>query len=195
MSSATELIKNLREMTGCGVVDCQQALREEGDDLERAVVLLRQKGKAKAAKKAQRETHEGAVVSYVHSNGKIGVLVSLRCETDFVARNERFLALAHDIALHVAAMDPMAVQTEDIADDLLAEEKSIAEQQAKTSGKPAEIQAKMVEGRLKKFKEERTLLPQAFVKDPNKTVQDLINEAVATLGENITVGGFKRLEV
>ncbi len=195
MAATTELIKKLRALTGCGVVDCQEALREAGDDIDRAVNILRQKGKAKAAKKAQRETREGVVVSYIHSNGKIGVLVSLLCETDFVARNEKFQELAHNIALHVAAMDPMAVRAEDVADELVAEERQIAEQQAQASGKPKEIQAKMVEGKVKKFKEERALLPQPFVKDPSKKVEDLINEAVAALGENISVGGFKRLEV
>jgi elongation factor Ts len=193
-SNATQ-IKELRELTGCGIMDCKEALKESGDDLEKAALLLRKKGKSQAEKKATRETKEGVVVSYVHSNDKIGVLVTLLCETDFVARNEKFKELAHNIALHVAAMDPVAVAPEDVAEEAVAQEKEIAQEQADASGKPDEIKEKMIEGKLKKFKEERALLTQAYVKDQAKTVADVINESIAELGENITVAEFVRLAI
>jgi elongation factor Ts len=191
----TEQVRELRERTGAAVLDSKQALVEANGDMEKAITILRTKGKAQAAKKAERATREGVVTAYVHSNNKLGVLVSLQCETDFVAKGERFQALARDIALHVAAMDPLAVSVDDIDPALLQSERAIAEEQAAGSGKPADIQAKMVEGKLKKFKEERALLSQTFVKDPSKTVADLISEAVAELGENITVGGITRLAI
>ena len=188
-------IKELRTRTGCGIVDCKEALEETGGDIDEAITVLRKKGKAQAAKKAQRDTREGVVASYIHSNSKIAVLVSLLCETDFVARNEKFQELAHNIAIHVAAMEPVAVRPEDISEEAVAEEQAIALDQAEKSGKPKEIQEKMIKGKLNKFRTERALLTQPFVKDPNKTIEDLIGEAVGELGENITIGEFTRLSI
>ncbi|HLD26284.1 MAG TPA: translation elongation factor Ts [Candidatus Andersenbacteria bacterium] len=188
-------VKELRALTGCALMDCKEALAASNGDIEQAIMQLRTKGKTHAAKKSARPTAEGAIVSYVHSNGKIGVLVSLLCETDFVSRNEKFQALARDLALHIAAMDPTAVSPEDIPATLLAAEEAIATEQAKTSGKPFEIQQKMIEGKLNKFRAERALLTQSFVKDPNKTITNLINEAIAELGENISVAEFRRLSI
>lgn len=187
-----EQVKELRARTGCGVVDCQQALAEAGDDVEQAVMLLRKRGVIKAAKKADRATHEGTVATYVHGN-KIAAVVALQCETDFVGRNGKFQELARNIALHIAASDPLVVRPEDVPEGLVAQEEAIAQEQAAGSGKPAEIQAKMVVGKLKAFREERALLTQPYVKDPGKTVNDLINEAIQELGENISVGEFKRI--
>ena len=190
-----EQIKDLRFRTGCGIIDCKEALQASGDDIDQAITLLRKKGKAQAEKKASRETQEGVVVSYIHNNNKIGVLLTLLCETDFVARNERFQELAHDIALHIAAMDPVAVSPDDIDSKLINKERQLAEEQATESDKPAAIQAKMIEGKIKKFKEERALIKQAFVKDPNKTIEDIIGEAVGELGENITIKEFSRFAI
>ena len=188
-------VKELRLRTNCGIVDCKQALEASNGDIEQAITWLRKKGKATAAKKSSRTTSEGVVTSYIHGNQKIGVLVSLLCETDFVARNERFREVAHDIAVHIAAMDPMSVSPEGIPAELIEAEKAIASEQAKASGKPDAIQQKMVEGRLKKFTEEKSLLTQPFVKDPGKTVADIINEAISELGENISVGTFTRVSL
>lgn len=192
---ALEQIKELRSMTGCGMVDCKEALEEADGDLDNAVSLLRKKGKVKAAKKSDRETAEGVVSTYVHGNNKLGVMVKLLCETDFVARNDRFQELAHDIALHIAAMEPIAITPEEVDVSMVEKEKELAEEQAKESGKPEDIQAKMVEGKINKFKEEKALLRQPFVKDPSKVVQDIIDEAVQELGENISVAGFYRMEI
>lgn len=186
-------IKELRERTGCGVVDCKEALIEAQGDIDTAITILRKRGIAKAAKKAQRTTREGVIDAYIHNNKRIGTIVSLLCETDFVARNAKFQELAHNIAVHIAAMDPLAVRPEEIPTETLKAEQEIAQQQAATSGKPTAIQEKMIEGKLKKFREEKALLSQPYVKDPSKSVTDLINEAVAELGENITVGGFARI--
>lgn len=195
MPFTMEQIKELRTRTGCGIIDCKKALQETDGDIDKAITNLRKKGKAQAAKKAERDTREGIVASYIHSNNKIAVLVSLLCETDFVARNEKFQELAHNIAIHVAAMEPVAVRPEDISEEAIAEEQAIAADQAEKSGKPKEIQEKMIEGKLNKFRTERALLTQPFVKDSNKTIEDLIGEAVGELGENITVGEFTRLTI
>jgi elongation factor Ts len=190
-----EQIKDLRARTGCGVLDCKEALKEAGDDIEQAINILRKKGKAQVAKKAERDTREGVVVSYVHSNNKLGVLVTLLCETDFVARNEKFKSLAHDIALHIAAMDPLAVSPDDIDEALISSELTIAKEQAAATDKPAAIQEKMVAGKINKFKAERALLQQPFVKDPTKTISDLITATVQEVGEKITVSEFTRLSI
>jgi elongation factor Ts len=195
MTFTMEQVKELRTRTGCGIVDCKEALQETDGDITQAITSLRKRGKAQAAKKAERDTREGVVASYVHSNNKIAVLVSLLCETDFVARNEKFQELAHDIAIHVAAMEPVSVSPEDISEEVMAEEKTVALDQAEKSGKPKEIQEKMIEGKLNKFRTERALLTQSFVKDPNKTIEDIISEAVGELGENISVGEFTRLSI
>lgn len=188
-------VKELRRLTGCGILECNEALKEAGDDINQAVILLRKKGAVKAAKKADRDTSEGIIASYVHTNGKIAVLVSLLCETDFVARNEVFQELGKNIALHIAAMAPIVVSPDDVGESELAAERDIAEGQAKASGKPEEIQVKIVEGKLKAFRAEQSLLTQPFVKDPAKTIEQLIQAAIQELGENITVKEFARLSI
>jgi len=190
-----ESVKELRARTGCGIVDCKEALEEAQGDLDNAVVVLRKKGVVKAAKKSERDTNEGVVSSYVHSNNKVAVLVSLLCETDFVARNEKFQSLAHDIALHIAATDPLVVSPEDIDEETIEAERAVALEQAKEGNKPEEIQKKIVEGKLNSFKEERALLTQPFVKDPSKKVEDLLKDAVGELGENISIGEFSRIQL
>lgn len=190
-----DLIKELRARTGGGIVECKEALAEAKGDLEAAIVILRKKGVIKAAKKADRTTGQGIVAVYLHSNQKLGVLVSLRCETDFVARNEKFQELGRAIAMHIAATDPLAVSPADIDPALVESERAIALEQVQASNKPAAIQAKMLAGKLKAFTEERALLTQVYVKDPSKKVQDLITAAVQELGENITIGSFTRLWV
>jgi elongation factor Ts len=189
------LVKQLRARTGGGIVESKEALEAAHGDVEAAIVLLRKKGVIKAAKKADRATGEGLVATYIHGNGKLGVMVALRCETDFVARNAKFQELARNIAMHIAAADPIAVSPADIDPALVAAEKEIALEQAGASNKPAAIQEKIIAGKVKAFTEERTLLTQPFVKDPSLTVQDLIKAAIAELGENITVSEFKRLTI
>lgn len=195
MTISMTQVKELRTRTGAGVVDVKSALAEAKGDVEQAITILRKKGKASAAKKATREVKEGIVASYMHSNQKIAVLVSVLCETDFVARSPRFQQLARDIAMHIAAADPAVVSPDDVPEADVEAEKAVALEQDAMKGKPAEIQEKIMIGKLKKFREERALLTQPFVKDPNKTVADLIHEAVGELGENITVGEFKRLAI
>lgn len=195
MTITLEQIKELRARTGAGVVDVKAALAESRGDIEAAVTILRKKGKASAARKASRQTREGVVGSYIHSNHKIAVLVSVLCETDFVARSDRFRTLVRDIAMHIAASDPLVVSPDDVPESEVEAERQIALEQAAAKDKPAAIQEKIVSGKLKKFREERALLTQPFVKDGSKTVADIIHEAVSELGENITVGEFKRITI
>ncbi|ADU96064.1 translation elongation factor Ts [Thermovibrio ammonificans] len=191
----TQMIKELREKTGAGIVDCKKALQEAGGDIEKAVEILRKKGAAKAAKKAERATAEGAVFSYIHAGGKVGVLVELNCETDFVARNETFKELGHEIAMQIAAMAPEFVSREDVPAELVEKEKEILKQQALAEGKPEHIVEKIVEGRLNKFYSEKCLLEQPWIKDDSKTIKDLITDYITKLGENIKVRRFARFEV
>jgi elongation factor Ts len=189
------LVSELRARTGAGIMDCKRALTETGGDLEKAVDVLRKSGIARAAKKAGRATAEGLIHSYIHPGGKIGVLIELNCETDFVARNEMFKALAHDLAMHVAAARPLAVRREDVDPELVARERALYEAQARETGKPEPVVQKMVEGRMAKFYEESVLLEQGFVKDPEKKVEDVVKEHISTIGENIVVGRFSRFEL
>jgi elongation factor Ts len=189
------LVSELRARTGAGIMDCKRALAESGGDLELAVESLRKSGIAKAEKKAGRATAEGLVHAYIHPGGRIGVLVEVNCETDFVARTDNFRALVHDLAMHVAAARPLSVRREDVPADLVAREKRLFEEQAKESGKPAPVIQKMVEGRLNKFFEESVLLEQPFIKDADKKVDTIIKEAIATIGENIRVSRFTRFEL
>lgn len=189
---SAEQVKNLREKTGAGMMDCKKALVEANGDFDKAVDLLREKGLAKAAKKADRVASEGLVVSYIHGNGRIGVLLEVNCETDFVARNEEFKALCHDIAMQVAASNPEYVSRDEVPEEILEKEKSILRAQALNEGKPEKIVEKMVEGRLEKFYQENCLLDQAFIKDQDVNVQQVVNEAIAKLGENMTVRRFAR---
>jgi elongation factor Ts len=188
-------VSELRARTGAGMMDCKRALEEAGGNLSKASEILRKKGIAKAEKRAGRTASQGLVVSYIHHNQQVGVLLELNCETDFVARNESFGQLARDIALHVASADPIGVNPEDIPADLLERERRIAEEQVAAEGKPEQIRGKIVDGKLKKFVAERTLLEQPYVRNDKITVGELIKEASGKLGEAITVRRFARFQV
>jgi elongation factor Ts len=186
------VVRELRERTGAGIMDCKKALAESGGDLEKAVDYLRQKGLAAAARKVDRVAADGAVGAYVHPGGKIGVLVEINCETDFVARTAEFQALLKDMAMQVAAANPRYVRREEVSADELEKEKSIYRQQALESGKPERVVEKIVEGKMDRFYSEVCLLEQAFIKDPDRKVSDIIHDAVGRLGENIQVRRFAR---
>lgn len=188
-------VKELREKTGAGFMDCKKALAETAGDIEKAVDYLRKKGVAAAAKKASRAVSDGAVGAYVHPGGKIGVLLEINCETDFVARNAEFQSLLKDVAMQIAAANPRYVRREEIPPQELEREKAIYHQQAQDSGKPEAIVEKIVEGKMERFYSETCLLEQPFIKDPDRKVLDLINEAVARLGENIQVRRFARYQL
>jgi elongation factor Ts len=192
MAIDQEKIKTLREMTSAGILDCKKVLEETNGDLEKAASLLRERGIVKAVKKMDREASEGAIISYVHHNGKIGVLVQLNCETDFVARNEKFLELGRNIAMHIAATNPQFIKSEDVTPDVIEKEKEIQRAALIEEGKPADKIDKILEGKIKKFVSDICLLDQPFVKEPDKTVGDIIKSAIAQLGENIAVGRFVR---
>lgn len=192
---STQDIQQLRSETGAGIMDIKKALEEAGGDLEGARDILRKRGAATAAKKGERETHEGLVVSYIHPGGKVGVLLKLYCETDFVARTDDFQQLAADIAMHIAAMSPQYVSREAVPADVVEKEKEVYAEQVAGEGKPADITEKIVEGKLEKFYAENVLPEQSFVKDSDKTVKERIEEAIATLGENIQIGDFVRFEL
>ena len=195
MVSTIEKIKQLREETAAGMMDVKRALEESEGDVEGARRVLRERGQAIAAKKSARETHEGLIESYIHFNGRLGVLIEVNCETDFVARTPEFKEFARNVALHVASMNPLAVSEEGIPQEALDEERSIAQKQAADSGKPGNIQDKIVEGRVNKFVKERALLTQDYVKDPDRTVGGLLQETIQKLGENIVVRRFVRYEL
>jgi len=188
-------VKELREKTGLSMGECKKALVETDGNIEEAITLLRKKGMDAASKKAGRTTAEGLVGSYIHSNGKLGVLVEVNCETDFVARNEAFQELVKDIAMHIAASEPRFVRKEDVTDEILAQEKEIYLGQVRAQGKPEHIAEKIVEGKLGKFYEEYCLLEQPFVKNPDMTVGQLVSSKVAEIGENIQVRRFVRFKV
>jgi len=189
------IVKELREKTGAGMMECKKALEATGGDMEKAIVFLREKGMATAQKKSGRTAKEGLIASYIHAGGKIGVIVELNCETDFVARNEDFQALAKDIAMQVAAVKPLYVTREQVPADVLQKEKEIYLTQAKTSGKPEKVWDKIVEGKLEKFYEEVCLYDQPFIKDPNLKIKDLVVQAVSKIGENIQIRRFSRFQV
>jgi elongation factor Ts len=189
------LIKDLRERTGAGMSDCKKALTEVDGDIDKAIDYLRTKGLAKAAKKAGREATEGAVVSYIHGGGRIGVLVEINCETDFVARNEDFQAFTRDVALQIAAMNPQFVRKDEVVQDVVDRERSVLLAKAKESGKPEPVVQKMVDGQISKWMKEICLMDQAFVKDPDKTIEQIQQELVAKIGENIKVRRFVRFEL
>ncbi len=192
MAITAEQVKELRERTGAGMMECKKALEETGGDMEKAIDLLRAKGAAKAAKRAGREAREGAIGSYVHMGGKIGVLVEVNCETDFVARTEDFQALVRDLAMHIAAANPLAVTPEDIPQEIVERERAVFLEQVKEEGRPEHLHERIVEGKMKKFFEDNALIHQAFVKDPDKTIGQLITEVSAKTGENIVVRRFAR---
>ncbi len=195
MEITAQMVKELRERTGAPMMDCKAALTEAKGDVEAAVDVLRKKGLAAAAKKAGRVTAEGAVGSYIHGGGKIGVLVEVNCETDFVARTDQFLELVRDIAMHIAAAEPKFVQREEVTPEVLERERAIFSEQAAASGKPANVVEKIVQGKLEKYYSEFVLLEQPFVKDSDKTVGQLIAEKMAKIGENIQVRRFTRFKL
>ena len=195
MSSMGALVKELRGKTGAGILDCQNALKETDSDIEKAIDLLRQRGLAAAQKKAGRETKEGVVSSYIHAGSKIGVLVEVNCETDFVARNEEFQALVKDVALQIAAANPSYVKREQVPPEQVEREKAIYLAQAKELGKPAAAIEKIVQGKLEKFYQENCLLEQSFIKDPNVTITEILTQKIAKLGENITIARFTRYQL
>jgi elongation factor Ts len=195
MAGNTALVKELREKTGAGILDCQKALVESGNDIAKAVDYLRQKGLAAAQKKAGRETNQGLVHAYIHAGGKIGVLVEVNCETDFVARNDEFKAFVNDVALQVAASSPTFVRRDDVPKEVVEKEKSIYEAQSKEMGKPPAAWPKIVEGKLEKFYQETCLLEQAFIKDPSITINDLLNQKIAKIGENMNIRRFTRYQL
>jgi elongation factor Ts len=190
-----KLVKKLREMTGAGILDCKKALEETGGNLEEAVELLRKKGIAKAAKKASRETKEGIIHSYIHAGGRVGVLLELNCETDFVARNELFKELANELALQIAAMKPKYVSREDVPREVIEKEAEIIREAALAEGKPPHIAEKIAEGKVEKFFKEVVLLEQPYIRDDKKTIEELIKEYIAKLGENIKISRFCRYEI
>lgn len=190
-----EKIKKLRVQTGAGMVDIKKALAEAGGDETKAIEVLRKKGLEKASKKSERTTQEGVIGSYIHSNGKVGAMVKLLCETDFVARNDEFRALATDIAMHVTAMNPQYVKPEEVSEEAVSKEKEIWTEQLKNENKPEDIIPGILAGKEKKFRAEVSLLTQPFVKNPDQTIEELISEKIAKIGENIQVGEFKRLEL
>jgi elongation factor Ts len=195
MTISTDLIKKLRAMTGAGMMDVKKALDETAGDVDKAALLLRERGIAKAAKKSDRVAKEGVVGHYVHHNHKIAVLVELNCETDFVARNPSFQELAKNLAIHVAMANPQYLRREDVPEHVVEEERQALRGQAREEGKPEAIIEKMVEGRLAKFFAEACLLEQPYIRDDKKTIDQLVKESVATIGENIQVGRFSRIAV
>lgn len=195
MEISAKVVKELRERTGAGMMDCKRALQEMDGDMDKAIDFLREKGLASAAKKQGRIAAEGIVDSYIHMGGKVGVLVEVNCETDFVARGDQFKELVHDIALQIAAAKPLYVTKEEVPAEVLEEEQKILKVQAMNEGKPEAIAEKMVQGRIKKYYEEFCLLEQPFVKDSSKTINQLITEAIASIGEKITVRRFARFEM
>ena len=195
MAGASQLVKELREKTGAGILDCQKALQESGDDIEKAIDYLRQKGLAAAQKKSGRETNQGLIHAYIHMGGKIGVLIEVNCETDFVARNEEFKAFVNDLALQVAAAKPSYVKREDIPKEVVDKERAIYEGQAKEMGKPPAAWPKIVDGKLEKFYQESCLMEQAFIKDPAVMVKDLLAQKIAKIGENMNVRRFTRYQL
>jgi len=195
MAGQSTLVKELREKTGAGILDCQKALQESANNIDKAIDYLRQKGLAAAQKKAGRETNEGTISAYIHSGNRIGVLVEVNCETDFVARNEEFQTFVKDLALQIAASNPSFVKREDVPSELIEKEKMIYLAQAKEMGKPEPAWPKIVEGKLEKFYQESCLLEQAFIKDPGVSIKDLVAQKIAKIGENICIRRFTRYQL
>ena len=188
-------VKKLRDMTGAGMMDCKKALEDTGGDLEKAVDLMRSKGAAKAAKRAEKSANEGIIGSYIHFDNKTAVIIELNCETDFVANTDDFKGLARDLAMHIASTSPLSISPDEIDPDVVARERAVYVQQVKEEGKPEQIADKIVEGKMQRFFKENTLLAQSFVKDPDKTILDLINEVSSRTGEKIEVARFSRMKV
>ncbi|MDY6910264.1 MAG: translation elongation factor Ts [Thermodesulfobacteriota bacterium] len=192
MEITAAMVRDLREKTNAGMMDCKKALQETNGDMEKAVDLLRKKGLATAMKRAGKAAGEGLIHAYIHAGGRIGVLVEVNCETDFAARSEAFQEFVKDVAMQIAATSPLGIEREDVPQEIVERERAIYVEQARESGKPENIIEKMVEGRLRKFYEENVLLEQSFVKDPDKTIQDYLNELVAKTGERVVIRRFTR---
>lgn len=195
MEVSAALVKELREKTGAGFIDCKKALTETNGDIEKAIDYLRQKGLSAAAKKAGRIASEGVVGSYIHGGGKIGVLIEVNCETDFVAKNADFLTFVKDVAMHIAAANPVCIERKDLPQDILEREKAVVKAQALESGKPEKVIEKIVEGRIEKFYAESCLLEQPFVKNPDIKIDDYLNQTVAKIGEKISIRRFTRYQM
>ena len=195
MNITSQMVKELRDKTNAGMMDCKKALAENNGDMEKAVDYLRRKGLAVAAKRATRATSEGVIECYIHAGGKLGVMVEVGCETDFVAKTDSFIEFAKNVAMHIAAINPVSIKREDVPAELLAREKDIYVKQAQDTGKPANIVEKIVAGKIEKFYSDVCLLEQLYVKNPDLTIQDLLNELIASLGENITIKRFARFQV
>lgn len=192
---SADLVKQLREKTGAGIMDCKTALKDNSGDMEKAIEFLRKKGLATAAKRAGRAVSEGTIQSYIHMGGKLGVLVEVGCETDFVAKNDDFQHFARNIAMHIAASNPLGIVPEDIPQETIDKEMEIYKAQAKETGKPDNILEKIAQGKLQKFIKENCLMDQPYVRNPDITVADLLNELIAKIGENITIKRFSRFQV
>jgi elongation factor Ts len=195
MNIDAKLVKTLRDRTGAGMMDCKKALVESDGDIDSAIDFLRKSGIAKAEKKGTRETKEGLVYSYIHSGGRLGVLVELNCETDFVAKTDGFIELAHNIAMQVAATNPVSLDRDAVSKELIDREKEIYLDQAKKEGKPESIIEKMVDGRINKFYQESCLMEQTYIKDQDKKVSDLLSQTISTLGENISINRYIRFAI
>ncbi len=193
--SNLDLIKELRARTGAGILACQKALKETNNDLKKAIDYLRKEGLAKAVKKAGRLTAEGVVGSYIHAGAKLGVLVEVNCETDFVARTPEFNEFVHNIAMHIAANDPVAISKEDVSEDLISKEREVYAEQVRKSGKPENLIEKIVDGMIEKYLKENCLLSQPYVKDPSMNVDDYLKSVIARLGENIVIRRFARFKI
>ncbi|MDY0039910.1 MAG: translation elongation factor Ts [Desulforhabdus sp.] len=195
MEITATMVRELRETTSAGMMDCKKALQDTGGDLQQAVDLLRKKGLAKAMKRAGREATEGMVHAYIHGGGRLGVLLEVNCETDFAGKSEDFQEFVKNVAMHIAAANPFGIQREDISPEIVEREKAIYMDQARESGKPENILEKMVEGKMRKFYEEAVLMEQAYVKNPDITIQDYLNELVAKIGEKIIIRRFTRYQL
>jgi elongation factor Ts len=195
MKITAQMVKELREKTGSGMMDCKKALTEADGDMEKAIVILREKGMAKTAKKADRIAAEGVVASYIHMGGRIGAMVEINCETDFVAQTDKFQRFAKDVAMHIAAANPKYLSEDEVPEEEVAKEREILKVQALNEGKPEKIVEKMVEGRLKKFYKEICLLDQPYIKDPDMTIGDLVKEQIMDIGENVKIRRFARFEM
>lgn len=195
MNIDAKRVKELREKTGAGMMDCKKALVEANGDIEKAIDNLRKSGAAKAAKKSSRSAKEGLIYSYIHHGGRLGVLLDIGCETDFVARTDGFITLARNIAMQIAATNPIAIIREDISESIISREKDIYSEQARATGKPDNVVEKIVDGKLNKYFQENCLIEQVYIKDSGKKIKDLVTETIATLGENITLNRFSRFAV
>lgn len=192
---SAKAVKELRELSGAGMMDCKKALQEANGDTKKAMEVLRKNGIAKAQKKVGRSASDGVIMPYIHPGSKLGVLLEINCETDFVARTEGFQNFCKDVAMHIAAASPISVTKEEISEEMIESEKNIFREQSKKSGKPDEIIEKMIEGRMKKFYQENVLMEQSFVKNPDLSISDLLTETIATLGENISIARFSRFQL